>query len=169
MPRSLALAQASAAQAVSASEIIRKAPKLSRRGVKLIRMKIFIPTIIKINSLYYFNIIDLITSISLVCTKKYSTRGLIQKRKRLTSVERSKIIIPIESPIHESIIGLLLGDGHIQKRSVLGNSRFIYAQSSLRIHHINYFKHVLELFKPYLYNDFNYKDKTFTDKITKKI
>ena len=168
LPRSLSRAQASAAQAVSASEIIRKAPKLSRRGVKLIRMKIFIPTIIKINSLYYFNIIDLITSISLVCTKKYSTRGLIQKRKRLTSVERSKIIIPIESPIHESIIGLLLGDGHIQKRSVLGNSRFIYAQSSLRLHHINYFKHVLELFKPYLSNDFNYKEKTFTDKRTNK-
>ena len=87
----------------------------------------------------------------------------------MTSVERSKIIIPTESLLHEIIIGLLLGDGHIQKRSVLGNSRFIYAQSSLRIHHINYFKHVLELFKPYLYNDFNYKDKTFTDKITKKI
>ena len=135
-------------------------------------MKIFIPTIIKINGLNYLNIGELITSISLVCTKKYSTlnnpKGEI-KRKRLTSVERTKIIIPIESPIHESIIGLLLGDGHIQKRSVLGNSRFIYAQSSLRIHHINYFKHVLELFKPYLYNDFNYKDKTFTDKITKKI
>ena len=146
-------------------------------------MKIFIPTIIKINGLNYKNICDLITSISLVCTKKYSSRTLILdgdgaqaitgageiKRKRLTSVERSQIIIPTESLLYEIIIGLLLGDGHIQKRSVLGNSRFIYAQSSLRIHHINYFKHVLELFKPYLYNDFNYKDKTFTDKITKKI
>lgn len=140
-------------------------------------MKIFIPTIIKINGLYYLNISDLITFISLVCTKKYSTpacrtdglrRVLTPKRKRLTSVERSKINIQIESPIHESIIGLLLGDGHIQKRSVLGNSRFIYAQSSLRLHHINYFKHVLELFKPYLSNDFNYKEKTFTDKRTNK-
>lgn len=89
------------------------------------------------------NIRDLITSISLVCTKKYST----QFKKRLTSVERSQIIIAIESPLHESIIGLLLGDGHVQKRSILGNSRFIYAQSSLRIHHINYFKHVLELLR----------------------
>ena len=127
-------------------------------------MKIFIPPIIKINGLYYLNIRDLITYISLVCTKKYST----QFKKRLTSVERSQIIIPIESPLHESIIGLLLGDGHVQKRSILGNSRFIYAQSSLRIHHINYFKHVLELFKPYLSNYFNYKEKTFTDKRTNK-
>lgn len=129
-------------------------------------MKIFIPTIIKINGLYYLNISDLITSISLVCTKKYSTQVI--KSKRLTSVERSQIIIPTESPLHEIIIGLLLGDGHIQKRSVLGNSRFIYAQSSLRLHHINYFNHVLELFKPYLSNNFIYKEKNFTDKRTNK-
>ena len=32
-------------------------------------------------------------------------------------------------------MGLLLGDGHIQKRSINGNSRFIYGQSSLRLHH----------------------------------
>ena len=89
----------------------------------------------------------------------------------MTSVERSKIIIPTESLLHEIIIGLLLGDGHIQKRSVYpsgGNSRFIYAQSSLRLHHINYFNHVLELFKPYLSNNFIYKEKTFTDKRTNK-
>ena len=49
-----------------------------------------------------------------------------------------------------------------------GNSRFIYAQSSLRLHHINYFNHVLELFKPYLSNNFIYKEKTFTDKRTNK-
>ena len=58
--------------------------------------------------------------------------------------------------------------GIYKKRSVLGNSRFIYAQSSLRLHHINYFNHVLELFKPYLSNNFIYKEKTFTDKRTNK-
>ena len=59
--------------------------------------------------------LDMITSISLICTQKYSTR--------LTKVERSKLIIPCE--LNDIIIGLLLGDGHIQKRSISGNSRFI--------------------------------------------
>ena len=73
---------------------------------------------------------DLITSLSLVCTQKIS-------RKRLSKLERSKI--NLENPLDEIIIGLLLGDGHIQKRSLRGNSRFIYGQSSLRIQHLNYF------------------------------
>jgi hypothetical protein len=59
---------------------------------------------------------------------------------------------------------LLLGDGHIQKRSLTGNSRFMYGQSSLRIQHINYFNHVLELFKPYLSKDFKLKTKSFINK-----
>jgi hypothetical protein len=59
---------------------------------------------------------------------------------------------------------LLLGDGHIQKRSLTGNSRFMYSQSSLRIQHLNYFNHVLELFKPYLSKDFKLKTKSFINK-----
>ena len=73
--------------------------------------------------------------------------------KRLSKSDRTKITI--ESPLNEIMIGLLLGDGHIQKRSINGNSRFIYGQSSLRLHHLNYFNHVFELFKPYLSKDFN--------------
>jgi hypothetical protein len=42
----------------------------------------------------------------------------------------------------------------------------MYAQSSLRKHHLNYFNHVLELFKPYLSKDFIVKEKHFTDKRT---
>ena len=86
--------------------------------------------------------------------------------KRLSKSDRIKITI--ESPLNEIMIGLLLGDGHIQKRSINGNSRFIYGQSSLRYYHLNYFNHVLELFKPYLSNNFIYKEKTFTDKRTNK-
>nr|YP_010561556.1 hypothetical protein OSR58_mgp34 [Ganoderma flexipes]UYX56926.1 hypothetical protein [Ganoderma flexipes] len=67
------------------------------------------------------------------------------------------------------MIGLLLGDGHIQKRSINGNSRFIYGQSSLRLHHLNYFNHVFELFKPYLSKDFYPKKRSFTDKRSNKI
>ena len=66
-------------------------------------------------------------------------------------------------------MGLLLGDGHIQKRSINGNSRFIYAQSSLRLQHLNYFKHILELFRPYLSKNFNLKNRNFTDKRSNKI
>ena len=66
-------------------------------------------------------------------------------------------------------MGLLLGDGHIQKRSINGNSRFIYAQSSLRLQHLNYFNHILELFKPYLSKNFKLNNRNFTDKRTKKI
>ena len=52
---------------------------------------------------------------------------------------------------------MLLGDGLIQKKSLTGNSRFMYGKNSLRIQHINYFYHVLELFKPYLSKDFKLK------------
>ena len=50
-----------------------------------------------------------------------------------------------------------------------GNSRFIYAQSSLRLQHLNYFNHILELFRPYLSKNFNLKNRNFTDKRTNKI
>ena len=64
----------------------------------------------------------------------------------------------------------MLGDGHIQQRhKKYNNSRFIYAQSSLRENHFNYFKHVLELFKPYLSSEFKLKSKSFLDKRTNKI
>ena len=51
----------------------------------------------------------------------------------------------------------MLGDGHVQKRYVNGKSRFIYAQSSLRVQHLNYFTLILELFKPYLIKILNLK------------
>ena len=70
------------------------------------------------------------------------------------------------SPLNEILVGILLGDGHVQKRSLNGNSRFMYGQSSLRIHHLNYFKHVLNLFKPYLSETFKLKEKTFKDNRT---
>ena len=40
----------------------------------------------------------------------------------------------------------------------------MYGQSSVRVQHINYFKHVLELFKPYLSKDFKLKTRSFVDK-----
>ena len=99
------------------------------------------------------------TSWSLLYKNNYST--LI--KKRLSKVERSKI--NIDNPLNEIIIGLLLGDGHIQSRN--GNSRFIYGQSSLREHHLNYFNHIFDLFKPFISKDFFPKSRTFIDKRTK--
>jgi hypothetical protein len=43
----------------------------------------------------------------------------------------------------------------------------MYGQSSLRKHHLNYFSHVLELFKPFLSEDFKLKERSFLDKKTK--
>ena len=60
---------------------------------------------------------------------------MVTVKKRLTKIERSKI--NINPPLNDIIIGLLLGDGYLQCRNV--NSRFIYGQSSLRQHHLNYF------------------------------
>ena len=65
-------------------------------------------------------------------------------KKRLTKIERSKI--NISNPLNEIIIGLLLGDAHINKRSLTGNSRLIYGQSALRAQHVSYFYFV---FMPY--------------------
>ena len=79
-------------------------------------------------------------------------------------MDRSKI--SIEYPLNEIIIGLLLGDGHIQRRSLKGNSRFLYGQSSLRKHHFYYFNHVYELFQSYLSIDFKFKETSFLDKRT---
>lgn len=71
-----------------------------------------------------------------MCKINYTT-----KAKRLTNVERSKYTF-LNNPLNDIIIGLLLGDGLIQNRNLSKNSRFIYAQSSLRENHLNYFYHI---------------------------
>ena len=100
------------------------------------------------------------TYLSLFCKNNYTT--LVTIKKRLTKIERSKI--NIAPPLNEIIIGLLLGDGHLQCRN--SNSRFIYGQSSLREHHLNYFNHIFDLFKPFISKDFFPKSRTFIDKRT---
>lgn len=89
---------------------------------------------------------------------------VVNNKKRLTKVERSNI--KINSPLDEIMIGLLLGDGHIQTR--YSNGRFIYAQSSLREHHLNYFYHIFSIFKPFLSKEFEAKSRSFLDKRNNK-
>ena len=66
------------------------------------------------------------------------------------------------------IIGLLLDDGHIKNRNFSKNSRFIYAQSSLRDNHLNYFYSVYQLFKPFISTNFKIKSRSFVDKRNNK-
>ena len=114
--------------------------------------------------IYYKNVFDLITSISLICKKNYTTNiSNSISNKRLTKVERS--IFKIGVPLNEIIIGLLLGDGHIQSRQLKGNSsRFMYGQSSLRENHLNYFYHIFDLFKPFISKEYIIKSRSFLDK-----
>ena len=78
----------------------------------------------------------LITSLSFVSdVKLYSS---------LTKAERSKLVL--DESQKSILIGLLLGDAHINKRSLTGNSRLIYGQSALRAQHVSYFYFV---FMPY--------------------
>jgi LAGLIDADG DNA endonuclease family len=82
----------------------------------------------------------MITSISFLYKRDYT---IYKKKRRLTKIERSTF--NIQHPLNEIMIGLLLGDGHIQQRHKKHrNSRFMYVQSSLRKNHYNYFKHILE-------------------------
>ena len=98
--------------------------------------------------------------------KKRINKSQRQRQKRLTKVERSKI--NIDEPLKEIIIGLLLGDGHIQSRHLNGNSRFMYGQSSLRENHLNYFNHIFDLFKPFISKEYKIKSRSFLDKRTNK-
>lgn len=69
---------------------------------------------------------------------KGSTKGV----KRLTPKERENVYLP--SNLKDILIGLLLGNGHIWRRSLTGYSRFIYSQS-LTVY-LEYFNYVFSFF-----------------------
>jgi hypothetical protein len=71
-----------------------------------------------------------------------STKGI----KRLSFVERALITIP--DNVKEILVGILLGDSHIVKRSPLSNSRLVYAQTAIA--HKEYFNYVYKIFKPFV-------------------
>lgn len=74
-----------------------------------------------------------------------STKGI----KRLSYSERASIELPGE--VKEILIGILLGDGHIVRRSPSSNLRLVYAQIALS--QKEYFHYVLNLFLPYCTKD----------------
>lgn len=61
----------------------------------------------------------------------------------------------------------MLGDRHIQQRSVTGNSRFLFTQTNIK--HKDYYQKVFDLFKPYCTKYFKYYYKSWEDKRTKQI
>lgn len=89
-----------------------------------------------------------------------STKGI----KRLSKKERAEIFLPDE--IKDILIGILLGDGHIVRRSSTSNSRLVYAQTA--IEHKEYFNKVYYIFKPYCAENFIPKPLTVIDKRTNK-
>ena len=100
-------------------------------------------------------------SASLVLYAARSTKGIF----RLSSVERALMIIPDD--LKEVLIGILLGDGHIVKRSSTANSRLVYAQTA--VSHKEYFDYVYSFFKDLCVNDYTPQLRIVRDNRTNKI
>ena len=92
-------------------------------------------------------------------------RRTAQLQFSLTKTERSKIVL--NESQKSILVGLLLGDAHINKRSITGNSRLTYGQSALRAQHVSYFHFVFDIFKPLCSPTFSPKVKTWIDKKSK--
>ena len=91
----------------------------------------------------------------------YSTKGI----KRLSSDERNLIIIPED--IRDILVGILLGDAHIVRRSSTGNSRLVYAQTAVA--HKEYFDYVLSFFIAFCIKDYKPQSRIIRDNRTGKI
>lgn len=64
-------------------------------------------------------------------------------------------------------MGILLGDGHIVKRSSTGNSRLVYAQTAVA--HKEYFNYVYSFFMPFCVKDYKPQSRIVRDNRTKKM
>ena len=92
---------------------------------------------------------------------KRSTKGI----NRLSSKER-KLLLILEDK-KEILIGILLGDAHIVKRSSTGNSRLVYSQTAVA--HRAYFEYVYNFFKELCVKDYIPQSRTMIDKRTNKV
>ena len=115
-----------------------------------------------INICIYITIIGFITFIffGIFNSFRISTKGI----KRLSSAERALIIMPDDTK--DILVGLLLGDGHIVRRSLTGNSRFVYAQTSIL--HKEYFNYVFSFFISLCTTDYKPQSRIFKDKRSNK-
>lgn len=89
------------------------------------------------------------------------TKGII----RLSAAERKLIVMPCD--IKDVLIGILLGDAHIVKRSSTSNARLMYAQTAIA--HKAYFEYVYSFFHSFCAKDYITQTKVSRDKRTNKI
>ena len=89
-----------------------------------------------------------------------STKGVT----RLSSSDRALVTLPDE--VKEVLIGILLGDAHIVRRSPTANSRLVFAQTAVK--HKEYFDYVLSYFLPFCVNDYTPQSRLVVDNRTKK-
>jgi hypothetical protein len=82
----------------------------------------------------------------------------------LSAAERSLITIPDE--IKDILVGILLGDGHIVRRTSTANSRLVYAQTAVA--HKEYFYYVHSFFISFCAKDYLPQLRTVIDNRTKK-
>lgn len=76
------------------------------------------------------------------------------------------MLIYIPDNIKDIIIGIMLGDAHIVRRSSTGNSRLVYAQTSIT--HKEYFEHVFSFFSTFCVKGYKPSTKISIDKRTNK-
>lgn len=84
-----------------------------------------------------------------------STKGIV----RLSSKERALITLPDQ--VKDVLIGILLGDAHIVKRSPTANSRLVYAQTAEL--HKEYFMLVYSIFESFCVNNYTVQKRVFRD------
>ena len=89
-----------------------------------------------------------------------STKGI----KRLSFSERASIKLPDE--VKEILIGILLGDASIVRRTSTANSRIVYAQTAVT--HKEYFDYVLSFFLPFCVKHYKPQSRIVKDNRTKK-
>jgi hypothetical protein len=69
--------------------------------------------------------------------------------------------------IRDILVGTLLGDAHISRRSSTSNTRLTYAQTAVA--HKEYFDYVFSFFIPFCVKDYKPHSKLVRDNRTKKI
>ena len=99
-------------------------------------------------------------SVSTVRSAARSTKGIV----RLSSAQRS--LITMSDEIRDLLVGILLGDAHIVRRSSTSNSRLTYAQTAVA--HKEYFDYVFSFFLPFCANDYKSQSRLVVDNSTKK-
>ncbi|KAF1922146.1 uncharacterized protein M421DRAFT_391127 [Didymella exigua CBS 183.55] len=107
---------------------------------------------IRINSLLF-------TPSPVLLAARY-TKGIVC----MSTSERALIKLPTE--VQETLIVILLGHGHISRRSSIANSRLIYAQTAVT--HKEYFDHVFNISLPFCVNPYVPQSKIVRDNRTKK-